>query len=115
MASPSWAATARCPLKDGDACGEWRFELVDKDLAEVVAGATAWIDQRLPPHLREPAQTALTAAHSQWIQFRAAECRRKVAADVISARTKRGQMAGCLLDMTWRRLQELKQAYQLSP
>ena len=108
------AETARCPHADGDTCEEWRFELLDKELAELVAGPNDWIDG-MPTQLRDDARAALVEAQAQWIKFRGAECRRELAWSYATARTKRGFLANCLLNMTFHRRKDLQEAYKFKP
>src|SRR5437660_2532983 len=108
------AETERCPHSDGDACEEWRFELLDKELAELVAAPNDWIDN-MPAQLRNDASAALIEAQAQWIKFRNAECRKELTWSYATARSKRGFLANCLLNMTFHRRNDLQQAYKFRP
>jgi uncharacterized protein YecT (DUF1311 family) len=105
------AETAACPHADGDSCEEWEFERLDKELAELVAGPNDWIDG-MPAHRRDDARAALAEAQMQWIKFRDAECRRELTWSYMTARTRRGFLANCLLNMTFRRRNDLQEAYK---
>ena len=108
------AETARCPHADGDSCDEWRFEQLDKELAELVAGPNDWIDG-MPAQWRDDAHAALAEAQTQWIKFRDAECRRELTWSFATARTRRGFLANCLQNMTFHRRNELQEAYKFKP
>src|SRR5262245_57119605 len=108
------AETARCPHADGEDCEEWRFEQLDKELAELVAGPNDWID-RMPAQLRDDARTALVEAQAQWIKFRDAECRRELTWSYMTARSKRSFLANCLLNMTLHRRNDLQEVYRFKP
>ena len=112
--SPASAQAARCPLDDGDSCEEWRFEQADKELADLVGRPSEWIDG-MPAHLRNAAREALVEAQTQWTRFRDAECRRELTWSYPTARTKRGFLANCLLNMTFRRRTDLQEAYKFRP
>jgi uncharacterized protein YecT (DUF1311 family) len=102
------AEPAKCPFNNNDACDEWQTQELEKELAAIVASATT--PAQLTPEQRAQALAALGEAHKRWLEYRDLECRWRVAVDVISARTKRGQLAGCLLNMTWQRRAELTRA-----
>jgi uncharacterized protein YecT (DUF1311 family) len=108
------AETGRCPHADADSCEEWRFEQLDKELAELVTGPNDWID-RMPAQLRDDARATLAEAQAQWIMFRDAECRRELTWAYATARTKRGFLANCKLNMTFHRRNDLQNAYKFKP
>ena len=105
------AETAPCPHANADSCEEWRFDRLDKELAELVAGPSAWIDG-MPAERRGDARAALAEAQTQWIKFRDAECRRELTWSYGTARTNRGFLANCLLNMTFHRRNDLQEAYK---
>jgi uncharacterized protein YecT (DUF1311 family) len=105
------AETARCPYNDGDVCEEWRFEQLDKELAELIAGPSDWIDS-MPAQLRDKARTALAEAQTQWIKFRDAECRRQLTWSYMTARSSRGSLANCMVNMTFHRIHDLQEEYK---
>ena len=107
----AWAETVRCPHTSNDSCNEWRFEQLDRELAELVAGPNEWIDS-MPAQLRDDARAALTEAQTQWIKFRDAECRRKLSWSYMTAMTKRGFLAGCLFSLTSARRDNLQKLYK---
>jgi uncharacterized protein YecT (DUF1311 family) len=112
LASTSVSAElAPCPYADGDSCLEWRFERLDNELALLIAAPSEWIDM-LPVHLRDEARAALADSQIQWLRFRDAECRRELTWSFATARTPRGFVAYCRLNMTFHRLNKLKELYK---
>jgi uncharacterized protein YecT (DUF1311 family) len=103
----------RCPHGDGDACEEWQVEQLDRELAELVAGPSGWIDG-MPADKRDGTRNALIEAQRQWINFREAECRRKLTWAYMSARTERGFLANCRLNMTFHQRKDLREEYRFS-
>jgi uncharacterized protein YecT (DUF1311 family) len=108
------AAQSSCPLKSNDACDQWAFEQADKELAAVIAAARIEIDRFAHPDTRQEAGDALFAAHSLWVEMRAADCRADSALMWLrSARTREGYTAACMHAVTLRRIGEIKRRYHL--
>jgi uncharacterized protein YecT (DUF1311 family) len=108
------AEPARCPHAKGDACEEWRFEQLDKELAGLLNGPSLWIDA-MPADKRDGARAALLEAQRQWINFREAECRRELTWAFATARTERGFLASCRINMTLHRRKDLERLYRFKP
>ena len=111
MLATASAETAGCPHADADSCEEWQFERLDKELAELVAGPNDWIDG-MPAQFRDDARATLAEAQRQWIKFRDAECRRELTWSFATARTGRGFLAHCLLNLTFHRRNDLQELYK---
>ena len=114
MLTAASAETERCPHADGDSCNEWRLERMERELANLIAGPSEWIDG-MPAGLQDRARAALNEAQKQWIAFRDAECRRELTWSYATARTERGFIANCRLNMTFHRLESLQKLYKLKP
>jgi uncharacterized protein YecT (DUF1311 family) len=99
-----------CPHSGNDACEAWQVERMDKELAALIAGPSKWID-RMPENLRSDARAALAESHARWLQFRQAECQRKLTWSYMTARGRDGFLANCALNLTFHRRNDLQKDY----
>jgi uncharacterized protein YecT (DUF1311 family) len=101
-----------CPpgIGSNDACDRWQFEQADKALMLAIESKQAELERRSsrPDHI-EQAKSYLLEAQREWVRFRDAECRARVAADMISARTLQALTSACLLSLTRQRIEEIKE------
>ncbi len=109
--APALAQGSSCPAgtSPGD-CERMLLEQADGELARLIESKLADIARRSTFTDRvERARSSLTAAQSQWLQFRQAECEAQVATQhLISARTVQSLTAGCLISLTRRRIEEIR-------
>jgi uncharacterized protein YecT (DUF1311 family) len=103
------AQDLRCPRASNDACDQWRFEEADKELMLVIESKQSELDKRSTRQDRnEQVKSYILEAQREWVRFRDAECRARVAANIISARTRAGLTSECLFSLTQRRIEEFK-------
>jgi len=108
------AETARCPHTDSASCEEWRLARVEEELAAMLSRRSVWIEA-MPADKRDRARAALLEAQKQWVNFREAECARKLTWAFATAMTERGYLAQCRLNMTQHRRNELEREYRFAP
>ena len=99
----------RCaPGVSNDACDQWQFEQADKQLGEVVNNKLSELARRSAiERSNEVARASLVEAQRVWQLFRDAECKAKVAANMVSARTRQGLTSACLLSLTQQRITDV--------
>ena len=99
----------RCaPGMSNDACDQWQFEQADKQLGEVVNNKLSELARRSAiERSNEVARASLVEAQRVWQLFRDAECKAKVAANMVSARTRQGLTSACLLSLTQQRITDV--------
>jgi uncharacterized protein YecT (DUF1311 family) len=100
-----------CPpgIGSNDACDQWQFEQADKALLRAIESKQTELERRSSrPDSIEQAKSYLVEAQREWVRFRDAECRARVAADMISARTRTGLTSACLFALTRQRIEEIK-------
>ncbi|MBI4365674.1 MAG: DUF1311 domain-containing protein [Deltaproteobacteria bacterium] len=114
IAQGAAAAQERCPFRNSDACGQWEFEQVDKQLADVVASALAQIEHFAHPNTRAEAKDRFAEAQRTWASLRDLDCQAESAFQWLrSALTRAGYTAGCKYRLTVARIAELKRRYLL--
>jgi uncharacterized protein YecT (DUF1311 family) len=99
-----------CPSgMSNDGCDQWGFEEADKELTLAIESKQSELDRRSTRQDRnEQVKSYMLEAQREWVRFRDAECRGRVAANIISARTRKGLMSECLLLLTRQRIEEIK-------
>ena len=94
-------AQARCPHNTSDACDQWHFEEIDKQLAQVVAEAVEKIEKFAHPNARQEAKDALADSHRAFVTSREADCRAEAAFMYLrTARTRGSYTASCMYYLT---------------
>jgi uncharacterized protein YecT (DUF1311 family) len=112
VASETSAQERYC--KSNDDCDQLAFEQAEKELAEFMPQALAFIDSFAAGGSREIAKSGLAEAQRHWTLFRDAACKAEAATFYLrSARTTAGYTARCLHDMTIQRLEDLKRRFLL--
>ena len=97
------------PGSSNDACDQWQFEQADRALKALVEDKLLQLDRRSAIQARTAqAKSLLEEAQRQWERFRDAECEARAAANMISARTRQGLTAACLLALTRKRIEDIK-------
>ena len=92
-----------------DKCDQWQFEQANKDLELFVASKVSEFDSRTTrKDLIEQIKAFITDAQRSWLIFRDLECKAVAAAQVQSARTRKGLTYSCLLELTQKRIKEIK-------
>jgi uncharacterized protein YecT (DUF1311 family) len=108
------SAQPRCPHSTSDACDQWHFEEIDKQLAQVVAEAVEKIEKFAHPDARQEAKDALAESHRAFVASREADCRAEAAFMYLrTARTRESYTAACMFFLTELRIARIRQRYLL--
>jgi uncharacterized protein YecT (DUF1311 family) len=107
-------AQPRCPFNTSDACDQWHFEEIDKQLTQVVAEAVEKIEKFAHPDSRQEAKDALADSHRAFVASREADCRAEAAFMYLrTARTPGSYIASCMFFLTELRIARIRQRYLL--
>ena len=110
----SAGAQPRCPYSTSDACDQWHFEEIDKQLAQVVAEAVEKIEKFAHPDARQEAKDALADSHRAFVASREADCRAEAVFMYLrTARTRGSYTASCMFFLTELRIARIRQRYLL--
>jgi uncharacterized protein YecT (DUF1311 family) len=108
------SAQARCPHNTSDACDQWHFEEIDKQLTQVVAEAVEKIEKFAHPDARQEAKDALAESHRAFVASREADCRAEAAFMYLrTARARASYTASCMYYLTELRIARIRQRYLL--
>ena len=107
-------AQARCPHSTSDACDQWHFAEIDKQLAQVVAEAVEKVEKFAHPDARQEGRDALAESHRAFVVSREADCRAEAAFMYLrTARSRESYTASCMYYLTELRIARIRQRYLL--
>jgi len=108
------AAQPRCPHSTSDACDQWHFEEIDRQLAKVVAEAVEKIEKFAHPDARQEAKDGLADSQRAFVASREADCRAEAAFMYLrTARPRASYIASCMFFLTELRIARIRQRYLL--